>query len=78
MASRTIYSCDVCGRESANTAKKSIPVVFLTEQTEGRSTTPYLTTTTVDICPGCEQRLVRSFPLTASGAQGHNTFEWTR
>jgi hypothetical protein len=75
MATITKHTCDICG-EPATKLKKGIPMVFTTEQTEGRSCTPHLTTETIDICDKCLQRIVDRYPLTASGAQGCNTYKW--
>lgn len=77
MATITKHTCDLC-KEPATKLKKQIPVVFLTEQTEGRSCTPHITIETLDLCDRCLQRIVDSYPLTAYGAQGSNTYEWRR
>lgn len=75
MATITKHTCDLC-KEPATKLQQRVPVVFLTEQTEGRSCTPYLTTTTLDFCEKCLRRIVDRTPLTAYGAQGSNTYEW--
>jgi len=75
MATITNHTCDLC-KEPAKFLQQRLPVVFLTEQTEGRSCKPHLTTETFDICEKCMQRIVDSYPLTGYGAQGSNTYEW--
>lgn len=77
MSTVTLHKCDICGGD-ATELKKQIQVVFITEQTEGRPTSPHLSNETLDLCKVCLDRLVRSHPLRGSGAQGFNTFEWTR
>ncbi len=75
MATITTHKCDLCGGGNPN-LKQRIPVVFTTEQTEGRPCKPHLTTETLDVCNACMDRIVESYPLTASGAQGCNTYKW--
>jgi hypothetical protein len=75
MATITTHICDIC-HQPAKFLKARVPVVFVTEQTEGRPCKPNLVFETVDICEGCLQRVVDSYPLTAHGAQGHNTYVW--
>jgi len=54
----------------------SMPVVFLTEQNEGTSCKPYFDTARFDICPECYKKLLETYPITAKGAMGYNTYEW--
>jgi len=77
MATITTHTCDICKKPATKLQQKT-PVVFLTEQTEGRPCTPYITIETIDLCDGCSQRIIGSYPLTAYGAQGSNTYEWRR
>ena len=77
MASKTIRSCDICGNTIAEHGSKvSIPVEFVTEQTEGRPVEPYLSHVSVDICSPCHKRFVGSLPLVGSGAMGAYTYTW--
>lgn len=48
MIKKTVY-CDVCNKEIPCPKLKTIEVIFETEQTEGRYTTPYLHTATIDM-----------------------------
>ena len=75
MSSKTIHYCDVCKKE-AKVDNKSLPVIFTTEQTEGRGVKPYLTTSKLDICESCENHIVqgRGNFLWAHGAMGYNTY----
>jgi hypothetical protein len=75
MATITKHTCDLC-KEPATKLQQRVPVVFTTEQTEGRPCNPHLTFETLDLCEGCLQRIVERSPLTAYGAQGCNTYEW--
>lgn len=61
--------CDLCGVSNANTFKPLVE--FTTEQTEGRMVRPYITTTDVELCNDCLNKVV---VLRASGAQGNNKF----
>ncbi len=73
----TVITCDLCKEAlPANSKKVSIQVVFTTEQTEGRSTEPYLCLESIDCCKTCLNRIIDSHPLWASGAQGYNTYTW--
>lgn len=73
-----IIYCDLCTRNS-ETVKGIKPmrlqIVFTTEQTEGRSTTPYLTSENLDVCPSCYDDIITYSPVYGSGAQGYNKFE---
>lgn len=73
MVTITTHKCDVC-REPANHLQVKVQVVFTTEQTEGRPTTPHLSIDALDLCEGCLQQIIRRHPVKASGAQGHNTY----
>lgn len=69
-----IVSCDVCGSE-----KDVIPfddhVMFLTEQTEGRTCKPYLEKHRLDLCSCCIDKLMNERKrITARGAQGFNEY----
>ena len=63
--------CDVCGKESLNTKKINYPVIFYTEQIEGRSCNPYISQEILDICESCRDKVLR---LKGYGAQGLNEF----
>jgi hypothetical protein len=73
MSTITKHKCDIC-QDDAVHLKKPLQVVFVTEQTEGRSVTPHLSLETLDLCHGCLQRIVERHPVIGSGAQGHNTY----
>ena len=70
------YVCDICPTEIKEKQQESIPVVFTTEQTEGRSCKPYLTIKSLHICDACKQKIINETPLIGSGAQGCNEFKW--
>lgn len=70
----TSYFCDICKKETEKDNVKSIsrmPVIFTTEQTEGRSVEPYLDFVSIDICNKC---LAKSIKIKASGAMGYNNY----
>lgn len=47
------YFCDICGKEEKDVKHICYPVIFQTEQTEGRSVEPYISDTNIDVCPNC-------------------------
>lgn len=55
---------------------ETFTVKFMTEQTEGTSTKPYLESCTLDLCPECYKKYIDNFPLKAYGAGGYNTYAW--
>lgn len=77
---KEVYTCDINGcnnqgnKTEINTGKK-VQVIFTTEQTEGRSTSPYLEIDNIDICPSCLEILIKEGRyIHADGAQGHNKY----
>lgn len=75
MAKITKYSCDIVGcSEEATRESISLPVTFLTEQTEGKAVMPYIDFKQIDLCEPHYLDFVFSNPLTANGAQGHNNY----
>ncbi len=71
MKTTTILTfCDVCRKESP-VEQISYPVLFTTEQNEGRGVTPYLSLEQLDMCPECKEKVIR---LGGNGAQGHNNY----
>lgn len=72
------YSCDIC-KSFEKVSKEKIPMIFHTEQTEGRSTKPYLEINEIDICDICLQKIIDTNSiLNAYGAQGHNTYNFPK
>lgn len=67
---KTIYKCDLCGKETI-TASITYPVIFHTEQTEGRSVKPYISKQNLDVCNDCCDKICM---IDANGAQGHNFY----
>ena len=70
-----IFKCDVCKKEVEELKMHTnykLPVIFTTDQTEGRSRKPYLDYKKVDICFECYNKMIkeRKF-VTACGAQGY-------
>lgn len=66
-----IATCDLCGSKN-NVKEVNYPVLFTTEQTEGRIVTPYISQSKIDLCEKCINEIII---ITGRGAQGHNTFE---
>ncbi len=72
---KTIITCDIekCNNDFL-VETKDIQVIFTTDQTEGRSCTPYLSNEKVDICVDCLIKVLEGNYIWANGAQGHNTY----
>lgn len=68
------YVCDLCKTETKEIQLINIPVAFVTEQTEGRTVTPYLSTKAIDVCSGCHEKIIENYPIKGAGAQGHNRY----
>lgn len=65
------YFCDICGKEAKDIKPLDYPVIFQTEQTEGRSVEPYIYNTNIDVCPNCCKKILK---ISATGAQGYNSY----
>lgn len=76
MATLTMHTCDIegCGKAATHLQTK-LQVVFVTEQTEGRPTSPHLSNEVLDLCGECLQRIVERHPVVGQGAQGNNTYK---
>lgn len=70
---REIITCDLCGRDKDVSTNK-MEVIFETEQTEGRSSKPYIDTSTFDICSNCLGHVLKGNYIFASGAMGYNKY----
>lgn len=64
------YFCDVCGKE-ARVQHVNYPVVFHTEQDEGRACPPYIAQKMLELCQDC---LLKALVIDGVGAQGINTY----
>ena len=77
MSTITHIVCDIKGCQStADHKQKVLSVRFTTEQTEGRSTVPYLSGEKLDLCKEHYQQYIDTLPLVGSGAQGYNDYEF--
>lgn len=68
------YYCDIkdCDEESGETYFDA-PLLFTTEQNEGRATKPYPDhSTKFYLCRNHRDRFWKQYPLLAEGAMGHN------
>jgi hypothetical protein len=70
------YSCDICTSKENVKAELDIPVVFTTEQTEGRSCPHYLKFYKLDVCLKCYGIVLSGKIPFGSGAMGHNTYSF--
>lgn len=66
-----VIICDICKSES-NVKNINYPVVFYTEQTEGRPVSPYISQEKLDICDECLEKVAK---ITATGAMGYNEYK---
>jgi hypothetical protein len=64
--------CDICKTENSNCEQIKYPVLFFTEQTEGKTCDPYISCETIDCCPGCKNKILK---VVAHGAQGINRYQ---
>lgn len=65
--------CDICNSKTETLIDIVYPVIFHTEQTEGKYVEPYIYNTKIEVCPNCLKRLCR---LSAIGAQGYNRYSF--
>ena len=79
---KTSIICDICGDEilvsdknstNSKNHKVTVPVIFHTNQTDGRSVEPYISFESMDICNKCLMKLTN---LHADGCQGYNEYYW--
>ena len=50
--------CDVCKKEVEKITTVNYPVIFHTEETEGRSCSPYISKEKLDMCDECIERVL--------------------
>lgn len=68
-------TCDLCSKETKEYTEVNYPVLFFTEQNEGRATTPYISQQKMDLCPSC---LDKAVVIHGRGAQGWNKYTTKR
>lgn len=70
----TLYICDVCKKEveEKDLRSLSLPVMFHSDQTEGKPCSPYISIEKMDICKEC---LNKAVTIHGMGAQGVNTYK---
>ena len=66
-----VIKCDLCGSE-ADCISVNYPVVFTSDQTEGRPCKPYVSQQKIDVCHKCKGKILR---VTGYGAMGFNKYE---
>lgn len=77
MSTKTTVTCDIKGCDKdADHKQKKISVRFMTETTEGRSTTPYVSGEFLDLCSDHYQHYIDTLPIEAYGAQGFNDYSF--
>lgn len=70
----TEYYCDVCGNKTENKESET-PVIFTTEQNEGKSCHPYLSKEDLVLCDNCKKKmLTKGMFIFAEGAMGSNKY----
>ena len=72
------FKCDICKKEVEELkmhTNHKLPVIFTTNQIDGRTRKPYLDYKKIDICFECYNKMIkgRKF-ITARGAQGYNEY----
>ena len=63
--------CDVCKTETEKLTEVVYPVIFHTEQTEGRACSPYISKEKIELCDKCAEKVLM---LHGFGAQGINSY----
>ena len=63
--------CDVCKKEVEKFTHLQYPVIFYTDQTDGRSCDPYISLEKLDMCDDCASKCLM---LKGYGAQGLNDY----
>lgn len=63
--------CDVCKNEVKSVTEVDYPVIFHTEQTEGKSCSPYISKQRLDLCDKCAEKVLM---LHGWGAMGINRY----
>jgi len=72
-----IHKCDICNEER-KIKQKTMTVIFLTEQDEGRSVDPYLENVSIELCNDCEKKILEGNILYATGAMGYNNYRFNK
>lgn len=67
------YTCDICGAEFDEKRRVNVPVLWLTEQNEGRPVKPYFATEELDLCETCADKV---HVVEATGACGVNDYRF--
>lgn len=67
-----ICTCDICHKER-DVQEVTYPVLLITDQTEGRNTTPYISYEKIDMCAECQRKAIN---VKGWGAQGYNTYNF--
>lgn len=73
---KEVYTCDInhCENNPAH-KQKDMDVIFNTDQTEGRSCSPYISRVRLDICDTCLNKILKEGKyIQAEGAQGFNSY----
>lgn len=65
------FRCDICGREVEHAESVTVPVLWKTEQNEGRPCEPYIACERLDLCEECLHSVLA---IEAIGCIGNNTF----
>ena len=68
------YFCDICKKETnyKGCFRVNYPVIFITNQTDGVASKPYIEQKQIDICRDCADKILK---ITASGCQGYNEYK---
>lgn len=69
------YTCDICGTEFDEKRRVNVPVLWVTEQNEGRSVKPYFGTKELDLCEACTDKV---HVVEAAGACGVNNYRFRK
>lgn len=67
------YVCDICGAGFSERRSVNVPVLWVTEQDDGRGCDPHFGVEALDLCEACADRV---HVVEASGAMGRNAYRF--
>lgn len=65
------YYCDLC-KKNSQVLNIKYPVLFLTDQNDGKCSRPYISYNKIDLCEDCLKKVI---VIKGSGAMGFNEYK---
>ena len=69
----TYTICDIC-KDKKDTKVRTVPAVFTTNLSDGRSCNPFIRIAMYDVCDECYERIVKAIKIRGVGAQNNYEF----